>query len=117
MKTTDPPWPSSKPVGMNLRLYLLAFLAGAYVLAWAFFSARGPAHAPSVGHDLDFDEPPRAATWLSDLPPALRPTVQVPPGWHLVEVAAASRSGASQDAPVPQRVRGTRKGRIRTRSS
>jgi hypothetical protein len=120
--TTDPPRPPARPAGAtNLRLYLVAFLASAYVLAWWLFGARAAAGStpePPVTRSLETDEQPRLATWFDDLPRDRRPRVDVPAGWHIADRPTAGR-GTRRDVPVPVRVPSTRAGRsrIRTRSS
>lgn len=119
--TTEPPRPPEKPTeATNLRLYLVAFLASAYVAAWWLFGARAPAAPtpePPVARAQQIEGQPRHATWFADLPPTQRPQVDVPAGWHIAHQPTAPPRVTRRDAPVPVRVAPTRAGRIRTRSS
>lgn len=103
----------------SLRLYLVAFLAAAYVLAWWLFGARTPARVdaePSSATSVETRAEPQLTTWLHDLPPAARPHVDVPAGWHIAEHTAPGPV-TRQATPVPVRVSPARPRRIRTRSS
>lgn len=121
MTTTEPPRRSPSPTGAtNLRRYLVGLLASAYVLAWCLFSARAPAGstmAPPPTRTPELDRQPRLAAWFHDLPPAQRPQVDVPAGWHIADPAAAPPRVTRRDVPVPARASPARVGRIRTRSS
>ena len=83
------------------RLYVIAAIAGVYVLAWSRI-----APAP---HTQVTDPGPRSI-WLDELPRTDRPLVSPPAGWRVVD----RREAAS---PAPRRVPATRATRIRTRSS
>ena len=104
------PW---LPLGaLELRLYLVAALAGVYVLT---FRAIGGGHATTTS--LPAPTPVSSlppAVWLDQLPVAQRPVVVPPPGWRL-----ASRGEAAVAAPAPVVVRApaSRPLRVRTRSS
>jgi len=82
------------------RLYIVAAVAGVYVLAWSQITPTLRAKAPAAQ--------PRAV-WLDDLPREQRPAVLPPAGWRV-----ADRSQVV--APVPRRVPAP-SARIRTRSS
>jgi hypothetical protein len=102
---------------MNIRLYLIAFLASGYAFAWWLFAARSPAATTTELHisrapEID-ERQPRVAVWLYDLPAERQPQVELPAGWHIAERTAA----LPQAIPVPARVSPPRTGRIRTRSS
>ncbi len=102
----------------NLRLYLIAFLASVYVLAWWTFGARASARAAEIPRIDPAPEPrarQQAATWYQDLPPSVRPAVQLPAGWSIAERSTASP--APRSVTVPVRASAARPGRIRTRSS
>jgi hypothetical protein len=113
MTTTEAPRPGRpRTSGMHdLRLYLLALLALAYLVAWGAFGTR-PGRAA-----LETSPQPRQAIWYEDLPPAERPTIQLPRGWRLAARSAASGPVVREAGPVPVRVAPGRPGRIRTRSS
>jgi hypothetical protein len=120
MTTTTERPPAHATRASNLRLYLIAFLATVYVMAWWLFGAR----APATSAELPVTEPareaslqPRVVAWFDDLPPAQRPAVALPPGWHVAERTAPSSSMTRRGIPVPVRVSPARPGRIRTRSS
>ena len=120
--TTERPRPSPAHAarGSNLRLYLIAFLATAYVMAWWLFGARAPATSaqlPVTEPVRDASLQPRVVAWFDDLPPAQRPAVVLPPGWHVAERTAPSSSLTRREVPVPLRISPARPGRIRTRSS
>ena len=82
------------------RLYIVAAVAGVYILAWNRITSRPKAEAP----------PPPRAVWLDELPSALRPAIAPPAGWRV-----AGR--AETIAPIPRRVPVANPPRIRTRSS
>lgn len=122
--TTTTERPRSAPAratGSNLRLYLTTFLATAYVITWWLFGARAPtgsAELPLIERVSEASGQPRMATWFDDLPPAARPVVEVPEGWHIADrTAGAATSVTRRTVPVPARASPTRAGRIRTRSS
>jgi hypothetical protein len=91
------------------RLYLVAGLAGIYLLAWrGVTGAPRPAAAPPIA---EVSEPTTAAPrWIDEVPLAERPTVAIPPGWH-----ATGRQGDVAAAPPVRVVRA--RPRVRTRSS
>ena len=118
------PAPSRTTDATNLRLYLVASLATAYVMAWWVFGGRPP--TSSVGALVtEVVEPAPAATsrqparaaWIDDLPPTNRPVVEVPAGWHIADRTAPSPSVTRRAVPRPVRASPSRPGRIRTRSS
>lgn len=120
--TTEGPRPSLAHAARpsSLRLYLTAFLATAYVMAWWLLGVRSRAtsaepHVTEPAHDASVR--PRVVAWFDDLPLAQRPPVALPPGWHVIERTAASSSLTSREIPVPVRASPARPGRIRTRSS
>jgi hypothetical protein len=123
MRTTDPPRSSSKVTGAtNLQLYLVALLASTYVAAWWVFGASAPAAStstpePPAARALEIERQPRVAAWFHDLPPALRPPVDLPAGWHIAIRATQPPRVTRRDTPVPVQVPPARAGRIRTRSS
>ncbi len=120
--TTERPGPSLSrhATGVsNLKLYLIALLATAYVLAWWLFGARAAdssAAAPAIEASSEPSGQPRSA-WFHDLPTAERPVVEVPAGWHIADRTAPSPGVIRSGVPVPVRVSPARAGRIRTRSS
>lgn len=120
MRKTERSRPSPTPVvgATTLRLYLTAFLAATYVVAWWLFGGRTPRSAaePSVAPAIDTSGEPRLAAWFHALPPSQRPHVDVPAGWHIAE-SAAPTGVARRGAPAQVRVSPARPGRIRTRSS
>lgn len=83
------------------RLYIIAAIAGVYVLAW---SRIAPAPHTQVA------EPTTRSIWLDELPRADRPLVSPPAGWRVVD----RRDVAT---PIPRRVPPPRTVRVRTRSS
>jgi len=114
------PSPAHATRASNLRLYLIAFLATVYVMAWWRFGTR----APATSAELPVTEParearlqPRVVAWFDDLPPAQRPAVALPPGWHVAERAAPASTLTRREIPVAVRASPARPGRIRTRSS
>ncbi len=112
------PSPTRVVGATTLRLYLMAFLAATYVLAWWLLGARAPrtAAVTSLAPAIDTRGEPRLAAWFHALPPSERPRVDAPAGWHIAESAA--RSGETRrDAPALVHVSPRRPGRIRTRSS
>jgi hypothetical protein len=120
MTTTERPVASPHAMSAgNLRLYLTAFLGTAYVIAWWLFGARPVGSAeqsvaePMRGSSM---QTPRTA-WFGDLPPAERPIVELPPGWHIAAPTASPPSAMQRAVPVPVRVQQVRAGRIRARSS
>lgn len=104
----------------ELRLYLIALLAAAYVTAWWHLGLRAPTKPTDAGA---IELPPAAsaahgiATWFYDLPAAERPVVNLPAGWHIAGPPASSPAVTTRAVPVPARVSLTRAKRIRTRSS
>ncbi len=82
------------------RLYIVAVVAGVYVLAWSQIVPKPQAAAP----------PPSRAVWLDELPSAERPAITPPAGWRV-----AGRGETI--APMPRRVPAANPPRIRTRSS
>ena len=83
------------------RLYVIAAIAGVYVLA---FSRIRPTAAPAA------TPAPARNVWLDELAPDARPALSPPMGWRVAdrhEIATAT----------PRRVPTTRATRVRTRSS
>jgi hypothetical protein len=121
MTTTERPRaPSSSATNASpLRLYLVAFLATAYVVVWWWLGARAPSESAELGVLEPAPEASArpATAWLDELSPAERAAVQPPPGWHIVDRTAPAASVSRRAAPVPVRVSPARRGRIRTRSS
>lgn len=115
--TTTERAPAARPItASQLRSYLVALLAGAYLLAWwrlgaPAFLVSEPLPTTSPVTEL---APPRSTVWLTDLPPSSRPPVSVPAGWHVVDRAEPA---SVRSAPAPIRVSAARRGRVRTRSS
>lgn len=105
--------------GRDGRLYLLAFLAAGYVMAWWRFGAPAPRGAATlpVPALAPASAPPRTAAWFHELPPAARPPVTIPAGWRLAERPALSSPERRRAVPAPGRPSPPRRGRIRTRSS
>jgi hypothetical protein len=96
---------------LELRLYVVAVLAGVYLLTWRSIAGAGaPTSAlPAVPASPDA----RRVVWLDELPAARRPPLTVPPGWRVV-----SRDEPATTTPRPVVVRAaTRPVRVRTRSS
>lgn len=121
MKTTErqPKAQARSSSPSPVRAYLIAWLATAYVAAWWWLGAptsslaSKPSPTPSEP-PLSIEpspKPGRRVVWLSDLPPAARPTVVLPQGFHLVG------RGAPSAASAPIRPARVRRGRVRTRSS
>jgi hypothetical protein len=124
MTTTTERRRASSPGAMSasiVRLYLIALLATAYVVAWWLLGVRTPANLDQEARTLEPTPETSAehgmATWFHDLPAAERPVVIVPAGWHIADRTTASLAASSRAAPIPVRVSPTRAGRIRTRSS
>ncbi|MEZ4364081.1 MAG: hypothetical protein R3B48_28165 [Kofleriaceae bacterium] len=120
--TTEPARPPARRTGAtNLRPYLVAVLASAYVIAWWRFAARASTSAaaepPTSLGPAGNEGPPPLVAWFHDLPAELRPTVDLPAGWHIADPATARTRVTRRVAPVPVRVPSTRAGRVRTRSS
>ena len=89
--TTERTSATHPPAASNLRLYLIAFLATAYLLAWWLFGGRTPAsHSDLVPSEPapETSRGPRVAAWYHDIPPSQRPAVDLPAGWHIVTVQA-----------------------------
>lgn len=97
------PKPTSPISSLELRLYLVAFLAVVYTISWSAID-RPPATSA---------EPPEPRfVWIDALPPQQRPAVALPAGWQL---ASEPKPAAT---PVPRVVRAPKRvPRIRTRSS
>ena len=118
MTTIKGPAPRPEPrirlSGLEWRLCLTTLLSGVYVIAWISFAARAPVTATTATPSKP--APPVTAkvsnriVWLTDLPPADRPTVSLPPGWVIAGALAPAR---------PELVRrpATANFRIRTRTS
>lgn len=114
--TTEPRSPKPQPwlraTALELRLYVAAVLAIAYVVSWRVIGGVGapneaPIPAPPVAG------PPRYV-WLEHLPVAARPVIQIPTGWRLASDAPAAETAAPAKilrTPARPRVR------VRTRSS
>lgn len=83
------------------RLYLVAVVAGVYVLAWNQVRPRPAADKPS---------PAVRAVWLDQLARDQRPVVAPPPGWRVAERTETI-------VPAVRRVPTPHPARIRTRSS
>lgn len=102
---TDPR-PTSPISALELRLYLVTFLAVVYTISW---SAIDPPAATSA--ELSARDPePQRFVWIDALPPPQRPAVALPAGWQLASEPAVT--------PAPRVVRAPeRVPRVRTRSS
>jgi hypothetical protein len=120
MTTERRPAASAQParrLGWSARewqLYLTTVLAAAYVLVWSALAVRvrEPADAlprpgaPGKTRPLD-----ARVVWLGDLPPAMRPSLQLPAGWTVATPDASPESSPVVPATPRRAVR------IRTRSS
>lgn len=101
---------------LELRLYLVAALAGVYALVWLLvWRASGASPAVAASAAPAPSPPPGTAVWIDELPQAQRPAVTPPAGWRLASrgelVVPATRIVR---APVS---RVSRPVRLRTRSS
>ena len=115
---TDRPRRTTPRLGLSaleLRLYLVAVLAGVYVLTFRAIGG-GNGTSPSVPAAPSPVSALPPAIWLDQLPAAQRPAVVPPPGWRL---ASRGESAAASPAPAPVVVRApaSRPLRVRTRSS
>lgn len=111
-----------------VRAGLIALLAGAYVIAaWAFAGRPAPPATTSAPKAASATASPtpalpptpsRGPVWYEDLPPAERPTVNLPAGWRISERPGAGAEPQLRTA-TPAAVRAERKRppRLRTRSS
>jgi len=131
MTTEHRPLPRARPSAMrDLRGYLIAVLAMAYLIAWWAFGTGaprsatpigvppepGPGTVPELASGTAAAHSPTVATWYSDLPASRRPAIHLPLGWHMA-AATAPGEATRLSTPVPVRVAPARRGRIRTRSS
>lgn len=89
---------------LEMRLYIVALLAGGYLLAW-----RAIATTP-VNEGI----PQSPFAQLEEVPGARRPVISLPPGWQL---ASRGESTAAVSAPRITRLPAPRDLRVRTRSS
>lgn len=104
----------------NMRHYLIALLAAAYVVAWWLLGIRAsatPDEALAIEPTPEASAEPAIVTWFHDLPPANRPVVNLPAGWRIADRTTSSPAVTARAVPVPVRVSPARAGRIRTRSS
>lgn len=121
--TTERRRPSSKGAmdASNLRLYLIALLAAAYVGAWCLLGLGPPAKSEEEARALETvpqtSREHGMAIWFHDLPAAERPVVNLPAGWHIADRTLSPRGATARRVPVPVRASPARTGRIRTRSS
>jgi len=103
----------------NLKLYLMAFLASAYLVIWWSLGSRLPSSntegVPAASPPVGDTHRTGAAVWYSDLPPSVRPRLQLPPQWRIADDSPDSQA-ADEAAPVPVRTVSER-ARVRTRSS
>lgn len=105
--TTDsrgPRDPHHGATSVELRLYVVAFLAAVHAITWR--AIGGQADDP-VETTTPTVELPRFV-WIDRLPSDLRPPITLPPGWRL----APSVEDPTRVVEVPIRVP-----RVRTRSS
>jgi hypothetical protein len=122
-RTTERRRPSSKGTtdAGNLKLYLIALLAAAYVGAWYLLGLPPPAKSEEEAQPLKtaLQTSPEhgMAIWFHDLPAADRPVVHLPAGWHVADRTLSRTSATAGRVPVPERVSPARTRRIRTRSS
>jgi hypothetical protein len=103
----------------NLKLYLTAFLAGAYLVIWWALGSRLPssntAAAPAAAPPAGDAQITGAAVWYLDLPASARPALRLPPGWRIADDSPDSQA-ADEAPPAPVRAVSER-ARVRTRSS
>lgn len=89
---------------LEMRLYIVAVLAGGYLFAWRAISTtptnEGIPQAPFAQ--------------LEEVPSSRRPVIALPPGWQL---ASPGESTAAMSAPRITRLPAPRDLRVRTRSS
>lgn len=108
--------PKARPGAMApLRLYLIALLAFAYLVAWWAFGMR-PRPSATAPEGSPPGSRPRLATWYEELPASEKPPITLPAGWRLA-ARPAEGPAVHPTGPVPVRVAPARPGRIRTRSS
>lgn len=101
--------------GREWRLYLTALLAAVYLTAWWALAARLREHgAAPKRRETSVQSRPLDArvVWLGDLPPAMRPSLHLPPGWTVATADAPRVSGPTVVRATPRAA-----ARIRTRSS
>jgi hypothetical protein len=86
------------------RLYIVAVVAGVYVLAWSQITPKLVGEQPrSVASP--------STVWLDELPRARHPALTPPTGWRVADRAT------EVVPPIPRRVPSSHPPRIRTRSS
>lgn len=108
---------STRASASDVRAYLIASLAAAYVAAWACVDTPAPTRAARSDVGPMTAKRPPATVWIDELPSTARPIVQVPPGWHVADRTASSASALPTPARRSLRVSSVRPGRVRTRSS
>lgn len=96
---------------LELRLYIVALLGAVYAISWRAIGGQVSAtESPSATAPRE----PQRMVWVDDLPPDVRPTISLPPGWQ--RASKPHPSVAVQPARVV-RVPDRRAPRVRTRSS
>lgn len=100
----------------DLRLYIAAILALAYLIAWWAFAPRGSNAKPDASAPPPATRPvmtPPSVQWYGQLAPSQRPALSLPPGWQIVTTTPPAAV-----VPAPRmRVLPAPPPRIRTRSS
>ena len=98
---------------LELRLYIVALLGAIYTITWRAIGGQVPTTESPLVPPLAPREPQRSV-WIDNLPPDVRPTITLPPGWQ--RASEPRPSVAVQPARVV-RVPGRHAPRVRTRSS
>ncbi len=139
-ESTSRPTPPSSASGTEVKLAIVAVLAGVYLALWPQLTR--PVEPPAAGLPEPVASPVvaptplsaavvPAAVWLDTLPASERPPLVLPDGWRLAAANGGSTFDAGQldtttvsaVAPrshslrAPVRVAATRRDRVRTRSS
>ncbi len=94
---------------LEVRLYLVAFLAAVHAISWRAIGGQGPETASEIATAPPTREPQRFV-WIDNLPPRMRPEITLPAGWQ--RASAPPAPATTQPARV---VRAP--SRVRTRSS
>ncbi len=98
---------------LELRLYMVAFLAAIYAISWRAIGGHSatarpaPVAAPSLARDVAH------VVWIDRLPVHMRPPIALPAGWQLASEAPPPTALPTRILPSTRR----HAPRVRTRSS
>lgn len=98
---------------LELRLYLVAFLAAVYTISWRAIGGHAVAAGSAAATTVPPATAPAGVVWIDHLPPEQQPAIAIPAGWQRASESPRASTQPARVVQVPVR----RVPRVRTRSS